>query len=88
MSSSAYLTAVTRRHGSDDYLSFPDYPHAHDLTKVSDVAALSIDLLRQVPGKVQDSLWLLQESTSLVYAFYVRLQHLQKGKFERLSILP
>lgn len=88
MSSSLYLTAATRRSSSDEYLSFLDYPHAHDPTSISDIAALSTDLLRQLPTEAQDSLWLLQESASVVHSSYARLQDLLEEKFERLSYQP
>ena len=88
MSSSIYTTAASRHSSSDEYLSFLDYPHAHDPTNTSDIAALSTDLLRQLPIEAQNSLWLQQESTSVVYASYIRLQDLLDEKFERLSCLP
>lgn len=78
-------TAITQRSQSEDYLPFLDYPHAHDPTKIFDVAALSTDMLKQLPQDVQDSLWELQESTSVIYGSYIRLLDLQNQKFDRLS---
>ena len=88
MSSSTYFTAATRRSSSNEYLPFLDYPYAHDPTGIANIAALSTDLLRQLPSEPQDSLWLLQESTSVVHASYTRLQDLLDEKFERLYYLP
>lgn len=81
-------SATMQRNLSEDYIPFLDYPHSHDPTCVSDIAALSIDMLRQLPKEVQDSLWQLQESTSIVYASYARFQDLLAEKFDRLSLTP
>ncbi|KAK6364801.1 hypothetical protein LTS17_011906 [Exophiala oligosperma] len=74
-------------------LSSPDAfflapPHSHDPTDVSHVAALPTSMLLQLPEAVQENLWTLQESTSIVYASYLRLQELIDERFERLVELP
>ena len=84
----SYSSSVTERSSPQDYLTFLDFPHAHDPTHVSAVAALSTDLLRQIPTDVHGSLWQLQESTSIVYASYIRLFGLLDERFERLTLLP
>jgi hypothetical protein len=71
-----------------DYIPFLDYPHAHDPMMIDNLAALSIDLLQNLPQAVQDALRLLQESTSVMYASYLRLQQLIDEKFDRLNPLP
>ncbi|KIW10840.1 hypothetical protein PV08_10139 [Exophiala spinifera] len=79
--------ASLRRLSSPDAL-FLAPPHSHDPTDVSDVAALPTSMLLQLPEAVQESLWTLQESTSIVYASYLRLQELVEERFERLVELP
>jgi hypothetical protein len=64
---------------------FLEPPHSHDPTRISHIAALSATVLTALPDAVQDALWTLQESTSVVYASYLRLQALLKEKFERLT---
>ncbi|KIX98509.1 uncharacterized protein Z520_05810 [Fonsecaea multimorphosa CBS 102226] len=63
-------------------------PHSHDPSNVSHVAALPASMLMQLPEPVQDALWTLQESTSIVYASYLRLQDLLEERFDRLIPLP
>lgn len=63
-------------------------PHSHDPCDVSEVAALPSSMLMQLPEPVQEALWTLQESTSIVYASYLRLQTLMNERFERLIPLP
>ncbi|EHY60156.1 hypothetical protein HRR83_009120 [Exophiala dermatitidis] len=63
-------------------------PHSHDPNDVSHVAALPSSMLMQLPEAVQDALWTLQESTSIVYASYMRLQELVDERFDRLIPLP
>jgi len=67
---------------------FLEPPHSHDPSNVSHVAALPASMLMQLPEAVQDALWTLQESTSIVYASYLRLQELLDERFERLIPLP
>lgn len=67
---------------------FLEPPHLHDPTDVSHVAALPESMLSQLPLSVQDALWTLQESTSIVYASYERLQELLDQRFDRLIPLP
>ncbi len=45
-------------------------------------------MLLQLPEAVQEQLWTLQESTSIVYASYIRLQELLDERFDRLVELP
>jgi hypothetical protein len=73
-----------QRSSSDDSFSFLEPPHSHDPTSISHIAALPAELLEKVPIDVQDSLWLLQESTSVLYASHLRLQDLVSEKFDRL----
>ncbi|EXJ90952.1 hypothetical protein A1O1_04059 [Capronia coronata CBS 617.96] len=63
-------------------------PHSHDPNDVSHVAALPSSMMMQLPEAVQDALWNLQESTSIVYASYMRLQDLVHERFDRLRPLP
>ncbi|KIX03661.1 uncharacterized protein Z518_07214 [Rhinocladiella mackenziei CBS 650.93] len=63
-------------------------PHSHDPSDVSHVAALPSSMLLQLPESVQNALWTLQESTSIVYASYIRLQALLNERFDRLIPLP
>jgi hypothetical protein len=79
---------LAQRASTTDYIPFLDYPHAHDPTMIDNVAALSTDLLQRLPQAVQDALWLLQESTSVMYASYLRLQQLIDEKFDRLNPIP
>ncbi|KIW98677.1 uncharacterized protein Z519_00338 [Cladophialophora bantiana CBS 173.52] len=67
---------------------FLEPPHSHDPSNVSHVAALPASMLMQLPEAVQDALWTLQESTSIVYASYLRLQELLDERFDRLIPLP
>jgi hypothetical protein len=67
---------------------FLEPPHSHDPSNVSHVAALPADMLSQLPESVQNALWMLQESTSIVYASYLRLQALLEERFDRLTPLP
>ncbi|KAJ9605451.1 hypothetical protein H2200_010108 [Cladophialophora chaetospira] len=67
---------------------FLEPPHHHDPSNVSHVAALPASMLSQLPEEVQDALWTLQESTSVVYASYLRLLDLLDERFERLTPLP
>ncbi|ETI19442.1 hypothetical protein G647_09276 [Cladophialophora carrionii CBS 160.54] len=67
---------------------FLEPPHSHDPSNVSHVAALPADMLNQLPEPVQNALWKLQESTSVVYASYLRLQALLDERFDRLTPLP
>ncbi|KAK5058865.1 hypothetical protein LTR84_011129 [Exophiala bonariae] len=67
---------------------FLEPAHSHDPTDVSHVAALPDSMLSQLPPSVQDALWTLQESTSVVYASYERLQELLDQRFDRLVYLP
>ncbi|EXJ53989.1 hypothetical protein A1O7_09326 [Cladophialophora yegresii CBS 114405] len=67
---------------------FLEPPHSHDPSNVSHVAALPADMLSQLPEPVQNALWTLQESTSVVYASYLRLQALLDERFDRLTPLP
>ena len=55
---------------------------------MSHIAALLASMLSQLPEAMQDALWELQESTSVVYASYVRLQALLEERFKRLIPLP
>jgi hypothetical protein len=73
-----------QRSSSGDSFSFLVPPHFHNPTDISRIAALPTDLLSNVPLDVQDSLWLLQESTSVLYASHLRLQDLVSEKFDRL----
>lgn len=66
---------------------FLEPPHSHNPSAVSHVAALPESMLAQLPLAVQDALWTLQESTSVVYASYLRLQDLLDERFERLRPL-
>jgi hypothetical protein len=45
-------------------------------------------MLLQLPETVQEQLWDLQESTSIVYASYIRLQELLDERFDRLVEMP
>ncbi|KIV92271.1 hypothetical protein PV10_06726 [Exophiala mesophila] len=63
-------------------------PHSHDPCDVSHFAALPQSMLQQLPESVQMALWTLQESTSIMYASYVRLQELIEERFDRLVPLP
>lgn len=63
-------------------------PHSHDPCDVSHVAALPQSMLQQLPESVQTALWTLQESTSIMYASYVRLEELISERFDRLIPLP
>lgn len=63
-------------------------PHSHDPCDVSHVAALPQSMLQQLPESVQTALWTLQESTSIIYASYVRLEDLISERFDRLIPLP
>jgi hypothetical protein len=65
--------------------SFLEPPHRHDPSHISHIAALPISMLNQLPLEVQDALWTLQESTSVVYASYLRLCDLLDERFERLN---
>jgi len=67
---------------------FLDPPHSHNPSNVSQVAALPSSMLMQLPESVQDALWALQESTSVVYASYLRLKSLLDERFDRLTPLP
>ncbi|KAH0841749.1 hypothetical protein AYO21_01018 [Fonsecaea monophora] len=67
---------------------FLEPPHSHNPSDVSHVAALPASMLMQLPEAVQDALWTLQESTSIVYASYLRLQELLDERFDRLLPLP
>ncbi|KAL6249216.1 hypothetical protein RBB50_004279 [Rhinocladiella similis] len=79
--------APLRRLSSPDAL-FLAPPHSHDPTDVSHVAALPTSMLLQLPEAVQENLWTLQESTSIVYASYLRLQELIEERFDRLVESP
>jgi hypothetical protein len=65
--------------------TFLEPPHRHDPSHISHIAALPISMLNQLPLEVQDALWTLQESTSVVYASYLRLCDLLNERFERLN---
>ncbi|KIW63097.1 hypothetical protein PV04_09974 [Phialophora macrospora] len=67
---------------------FLEPPHSHDPSNVSHIAALPADMVSQLPEAVQNALWTLQESTSIVYASYLRLQALLEERFDRLTPLP
>ncbi|KAI1609932.1 hypothetical protein EDD37DRAFT_373736 [Exophiala viscosa] len=67
---------------------FLNPPHSHDPSNVSHVAALPISMLSQLPQPIQEKLWDLQESTSIVYASYIRLQTLLDERFDRLVEMP
>lgn len=64
---------------------FLEPPHSHDPTQVSHIAALPYKLIIQLPLDIQDSFWALQESTSVLYASYIRLQSMLEERFERLA---
>jgi len=65
-------------------IPFLEPPHSHDVTSVSHVTALPSTLLFQLPESVQDALWAMQESASVAYASYTRLQELLQERFDRL----
>lgn len=67
-----------------DEPQFLEPAHHHDPTQVSNIAAIPTALLRVVPTDVQRSLWVIQESTSVAYASYSRLQQISKERFHRL----
>ena len=66
---------------------FLEPPHSHNPSNISNIAALPSSMLVQLPEEVQDALWTLQESTSVVYASYLRLQALLDERFDRLTPL-
>ena len=66
---------------------FLEPPHSHDPSNISHIAALPASMLIQLPEAVQDALWALQESTSIVYASYLRLEALLQERFEWLTPL-
>src|SRR5262245_5105326 len=78
--SAPLLFAIMKSWSPPDAL-FLAPPHSHDPCNVSHVAALPPSMLLQLPEPVQDALWTLQESTSIVYASYARLQELFTERF-------
>jgi hypothetical protein len=67
-----------------DEAQFLEPPHHHDPTLVASVATIPTALLKALPNDAQKSLWAIQESTSVAYASYSRLQELYKERFHRL----
>jgi hypothetical protein len=74
--------------GSHEERPFLEPPHSHDVTNIAHLASIPTSLLDQIPADVQDALWALQESTSVVYASYSRLQEIVYSRFDRLVLLP
>ena len=74
--------------GRHEELPFLEPPHSHDVTSISHLASLPTSMLDQLPTEVQDALWALQESTSVVYASYGRLQDIVSARLDRLTTLP
>jgi hypothetical protein len=70
-------------HSSESSL-FLEPPHSHNPTDISHVCALPRSMMEQLPESVQNALWSLQESTSVVFASYSRLQSLIDERFDRL----
>ncbi|KAK5452928.1 hypothetical protein LTS15_007076 [Exophiala xenobiotica] len=87
MSSPSRYASLRRTSSTPDAL-FLAPPHSHDPSHVSHVAALPASMLLQLPETVQEQLWDLQESTSIVYASYIRLQELLDERFDRLVEMP
>lgn len=63
---------------------FLEPPHHHDPTQISNIAAIPVALLKVLPFDAQQALWAIQESASVAYASYNRLQQLSKERFHRL----
>jgi hypothetical protein len=67
-----------------DEVQFLEPAHYHDPTQISNIAAIPMALLNVLPLDAQQSLWAIQESTSVAYASYIRLQELSQERFHRL----
>jgi hypothetical protein len=67
-----------------DEVQFLEPAHHHDPTQISSIAAIPVALLKVLPTDAQQSLWAIQESTSVAYASHNRLQELTKERFHRL----
>lgn len=63
---------------------FLEPPHCHDPEEVLSVTALPASMMARLPAEVRESVLSLQESTSIAYASYARLQDLIDERFERL----
>ena len=74
--------------GTHEELPFLEPPHSHDVTNISHLASIPTCMLDQLPAEVQDALWALQESTSVVYASYSRFQDIVSTRLDRLTTLP
>ena len=72
---------------SESETLFLEPPHDHDPRAISHIAALPASVLGSLPEPIQDALYTLQESTSVVYASYLRLQDLLDERFERLTTI-
>jgi hypothetical protein len=67
-----------------DEPQFLEPAHHHDPTKVAYIAGIPAALLENLPADAQKALWDIQESTSVVYASWRRLEELSKERFHRL----
>lgn len=63
---------------------FLEPPHCHDPSHIAHVCTLPSTTLSQLPDSLQDALWAMQESVSIAFASYSRLQALLSERFSRL----
>eukprot|EP00249_Psilotum_nudum_P033442 c50516_g1_i1 orf=82-333(+) len=69
---------------NNSHLTYLEPPHSHDPTSVSDVAVLPSSTMNCFPSAVREALYNLQQSTSIVYASYLRFQDSFDDRFDRL----
>ena len=64
-------------------LPYLEIPHSHDPTAIADFAALPAPMLLKLPRSIHEVLWAMQESMSVLFASYNRLQELFKEQEDR-----
>lgn len=67
-----------------DEPQFLEPAHYHDPAQISNIAGIPSALLNILPPEAQKSLFDVQESISVAYASYRRLQDMAKERFHRL----
>ena len=67
----------------EDY-TFLEAPHAHDPDAIADIVAMPKALQQSTPDSLQQLLFSVQESASIVFASMSRLEELHAERFERL----
>lgn len=67
-----------------DEPQFLEPAHSHDPIHVSNIITLPTSLVKNIPASFQHALTNLQESTSVAFASYSRLQELVAARFYRL----